>query len=96
MLELGKAAEDEHRRLGRWIAKHSDANLIAVGDHAEWIADAAAGSNRSTARAADAEEAYGALRGQVRSGDTVLIKGSRGLRLEVAAQDLIKHLRSED
>ncbi|MCL5022994.1 MAG: UDP-N-acetylmuramoyl-tripeptide--D-alanyl-D-alanine ligase [Nitrospirae bacterium] len=98
MLELGAYAEDAHRKLGRWMSGlHVDA-LIAVGEMMAKTAEEFSASRRGGSSAAgngaemrtlahvvtvsDAREARKALLGFCREGDTVLVKGSRGMHME--------------
>ena len=85
MLELGEASEAEHRALGRELARGAIDLLVTVGPQAALAADEA--RDRGLARAAitvcrDPEEAAAALKRITHGGDVVLIKGSRGMRLE--------------
>jgi UDP-N-acetylmuramoyl-tripeptide--D-alanyl-D-alanine ligase len=85
MLELGPSATELHRATG---AKARDAEVWAVGEHAQ---DYAAGAK--TARVpvrvfADMAEAAAALRAALGPGVVVLLKASRGARLERALAGL--------
>lgn len=85
MLELGTAAPAEHRGLGRAAAQTAPALLLAVGAFAEQVAEGARAAGLSPAAigtAPDAEAAARLLAGWVRPGDLLLLKGSRGVRLE--------------
>jgi len=84
MLELGPVEEQSHRVVGRRVAEVADL-LISVGQRARWIADEArisgmgAGQITMLDTNAEAIELLGRL---MRAGDTVLIKGSRGVAME--------------
>ena len=83
MRELGAHAEEEHRALGRLVARGPWAGLVAVGEEGVWIRDAARVENLQQARlAADAAEAARLLKDLIQPGDAVLLKASRGVRLE--------------
>jgi len=85
MLELGAAATAEHRELGRAAAAAAPALLLAVGAFATEVAAGArtAGlSPAAIATAPDAEAAAALLAAWLRPGDLLLLKGSRGVRLE--------------
>ena len=85
MLELGAAASAEHRRLGQAAAQAAPALLLAVGTHAAEVADGARAEGfppSSIQTAPDAGAAAALLRGWLRAGDALLLKGSRGVRLE--------------
>ncbi len=82
MLELGEASEAEHRAVGKYAASRADV-VVAVGEAAGPLA--AVGGERAV-RVADNDAAVDWLRGHLAAGDVVLVKASRGARLdEVAA-----------
>lgn len=100
MLELESFSQREHRLLGEFVAGCSVDVLIAVGAHSRDLAESAGKSNpgmevhwleRADAGLLDALP----LRWQ--AGDIVLIKGSRGVRMERIAQaiDSAVRIRSE-
>jgi UDP-N-acetylmuramoyl-tripeptide--D-alanyl-D-alanine ligase len=85
MLELGAAAPAEHRELGRAAAAAAPALLLAVGAFAAEVAGGARAAGLSPsaiATAPDAEAAAALLAAWLRPGDLLLLKGSRGVRLE--------------
>ncbi len=85
MLELGDAAVDAHREVGRIAARLGVDVIIAMGALAKHISDGAieAGMARDQVTAAGSHAEAGALlRERSRSGDAVLIKGSRGMKME--------------
>jgi UDP-N-acetylmuramoyl-tripeptide--D-alanyl-D-alanine ligase len=85
MLELGTAAPAEHLGLGRIAAQTVPALLLAVGAFAERVAEGAREGGLSPSAivtAPDAEAAARLLSGWLRPGDLLLLKGSRGVRLE--------------
>jgi len=84
MLELGPIEEEAHRTVGRRVAEVADI-LIAVGRRARWIADEAhiSGMPAEQISVVDSNaEAASLLEGLMRSGDYVLVKGSRGAAME--------------
>lgn len=82
MGELGAHAEEGYRRVGRAAAESLDA-LIAVGPETFPISETArAGGLEEIFEPADARQAADILRGMVRAGDVVLVKGSRSARME--------------
>jgi UDP-N-acetylmuramoyl-tripeptide--D-alanyl-D-alanine ligase len=91
MLELGAYEEEAHRTVGREVAKVAD-RLLTIGPRSRTIADEAirqgfaAGNIQQFDRK---DEVVTALRAELREGDAVLIKGSRGLALE----DVVAELR---
>lgn len=94
MAELGSQSRAEHEAIGRQTAQPNVAALLACG--VEMTAAAAAareqardhGRELSIAHLSDASGAAGLLRPLLRSGDVVLIKGSRASGMERVARDL--------
>ena len=86
MLELGGHAEALHREVGRYVAELSPDGLVAVGENgARYLADEAVKAGFAVSRVtcfADAAEASAASKGLFEPGDCVLLKASRGMRLE--------------
>ncbi|MET9793378.1 UDP-N-acetylmuramoyl-tripeptide--D-alanyl-D-alanine ligase [Streptomyces canus] len=82
MLELGDVSAAEHRAVGEYAASRADV-VAAVGEAARAIAD---GAGERAVVLADNDTAVDWLRGHIAAGDVVLVKASRGARLdEVAA-----------
>jgi UDP-N-acetylmuramoyl-tripeptide--D-alanyl-D-alanine ligase len=85
MRELGAVDKEEHWSLGTDVARGEWAGLIAVGDHGELIAEGAARAGWTgdrVVRCPDSAAAARALKERIAVGDAVLIKASRGERLE--------------
>ncbi len=92
MLELGASAAAEHEDLGRHLAAASVHRVLALGEHADTVVRAAvdAGLPPGAAYApADKAEALALLRAELRPGDVVLVKASRGLALDTVAEALV-------
>jgi len=84
MLELGAYETEGHCQVGRAAAGALDL-LIAVGPRARHMADAAHEAGLPAAQVLvvpDTESAIRVLRDVLRSGDTLLVKGSRGMAME--------------
>ena len=84
MLELGDYEERGHRLVGMRAAEVAD-RLIAVGDRAKWIAEEALKSGMLPSQVAmveDSQTAIDVLREEIGLGDVVLVKGSRGMRMD--------------
>jgi len=79
MLELGDSASQLHRELGAYADARGVSLLIAVGPLAAEIGGAFHGELHAVA---DAQAAGELLARLLRDGDTVLVKGSRGVGLE--------------
>jgi UDP-N-acetylmuramoyl-tripeptide--D-alanyl-D-alanine ligase len=85
MGELGKTAEAAHRETGRLAAALGIDFLIALGTRAQTIATGALDSGMDPARvaiASDHADASERACGFLRERDTVLVKGSRSMRME--------------
>ncbi len=93
MLEMGDHAGAAHRGIGQWLARQKWQGLITVGELAREIAAGArdAGFPADTIReCSHTMEAAILLRENVKPGDAVLLKGSRGLNLETLVNEMIR------
>jgi UDP-N-acetylmuramoyl-tripeptide--D-alanyl-D-alanine ligase len=86
MLELGPEEPRFHRELGVQATAAGVDLLVTVGDRAALAAEGFAAEHR---HARDAGEAARLVPGLLRDGDTVLIKASRGVGLELVADALV-------
>lgn len=81
MRELGGTAEDEHRELGRFVDALKLDGVITIGKAgAQIVCNGITGISKETA--------VDVLRSQLRAGDAVLFKASRGEKLETILGDL--------
>jgi UDP-N-acetylmuramoyl-tripeptide--D-alanyl-D-alanine ligase len=90
MLELGDQSEALHKQVGAWAASANIDKLLASGDYAGAVA---AGAIKAKMRPADIftgtrDEIIDTLKQSLKSGDWVLIKGSRGARMETVVKEL--------
>ena len=85
MLELGPQEQRFHAEIGDFATRRGIDVLVTVGPRAAAMAGAFRGILYVTL---DAGEATEVVRELLRPGDTVLVKGSRGVGLEVVAQGL--------
>ena len=85
MLELGPAEDDHHRDVGAYAATAGVDVLVTVGPRAMRMLDRYDGESYAVA---DASEAAGLAGEIVAAGDVLLVKGSRGVGLEVVAEAL--------
>lgn len=91
MGELGESAQEAHRETGRLAAKLGLDWLIAVGDHASLVVEAArdAGMDADHALvAATTDDASRLVNDCMNDRDWVLVKGSRAMKLERVVETL--------
>jgi UDP-N-acetylmuramoyl-tripeptide--D-alanyl-D-alanine ligase len=92
MAELGRSSLGEHDAIGRLAVRLDISLVVAVGDEARPLYQAAGleGSwDGESQWAPDIDAALALLRAELQPGDVVLVKASRSARLERLAQDLI-------
>lgn len=97
MLELGPSAAELHKEAGRQIARLGIDKLIGVrGFAGEMVAGAReAGMSSETAIFTNTpEEAAKMLIRETRDGDLILVKGSRGVRMEIVVERLKQELET--
>src|SRR6202035_3618845 len=86
MLELGPAAEEMHRAAGRHIAERRIDVLLGVRGMAQAMVAGARQAGERAEFVATPEEAGEWLARETRDGDVVLLKASRGVKLENALE----------
>jgi len=97
MLELGDLALEAHREAGRAIAAAGVAELVGVGRLAEEAVAAARGAGLAEAHhAATFEDTVAILLKRLAPGDLVLVKGSRGMRMERVVDALMARYGAAD
>jgi UDP-N-acetylmuramoyl-tripeptide--D-alanyl-D-alanine ligase len=89
MLELGPESEALHAACGRRMVKLGVTKVVGVRGAAEVLVKAVHESGGVGVFVADAESAGKWLQANVQAGDAVLLKGSRGVKLERALAGLI-------
>lgn len=85
MLELGEYAENAHRKIGEFIYKSGVDLLITSGNYSRFIADGAICSGMDIDKVfvcKDNFEANAMLKSIIEEGDLILVKGSRGMKME--------------
>lgn len=85
MLELGARSPDHHRQIGTQVAECLPDLLITVGSETRHLADAARRGGfprNSHHHFQDSEQAAAFIRSLVQPGDLVVVKGSRGMKME--------------
>jgi len=88
MLELGPTAESLHRESGRHAAEKKIDLVIGVRGLAKAVAEAACGGGTQAQFVETPEQAGEWLARNLRPGDAVLLKASRGVKLERALEML--------
>jgi UDP-N-acetylmuramoyl-tripeptide--D-alanyl-D-alanine ligase len=94
MLELGKTSAELHHEIGQTAGRRVDL-LVLLGEMAEEVAAGAreAGlADEQIILVGSHEEAVARLRSRLQCGDRVLVKGSRGMKME----KISSALRAED
>jgi UDP-N-acetylmuramoyl-tripeptide--D-alanyl-D-alanine ligase len=86
MLELGPAAVEMHRAAGRHIAEKKIDVLVGVRGLAQGMVDGARDAGAQAEFVATPEAAGEWLARETRDGDVVLLKASRGVKLEKALE----------
>jgi len=96
MLELGPHAVDAHRELGRAFAAAGVAEFVGVGRLAGEAVEAARAAGLPAAtRASTFEDTVAHLLKRLVPGDVLLVKGSRGMRMERVVDALVARLGRE-
>lgn len=83
MLELGELSGEEHRRVARLLLDRGFGPIVATGEFVEAFRSVAPGDER-VIEAEDAPEAGRRLARELAGDEVVLVKGSRGARMEGA------------
>lgn len=87
MLELGIYSEQEHRRLGQWLAAMDIDVFIALGrmmkyTYEEYVSRLSNGRSKSAFHMEDTDKARHIIFELIKEKDTILIKGSRAMGME--------------
>ena len=91
MLELGKSAKTSHKNIGKLAAELRIEELISVGKLAKYIAESARSKGLRNIHAAKSNmDAVRILKRTIRPNDTILIKGSRRMKMETIVEGLVK------
>ncbi|NTV02284.1 MAG: UDP-N-acetylmuramoyl-tripeptide--D-alanyl-D-alanine ligase [Chlorobiaceae bacterium] len=88
MLELGETSAVEHEGIGRYIQQVPVDGVCTYGGMSRLCGRNA--GERSLGHFDDMDRLNAFLAGLVKTGDAVLFKGSRGMKLELAAEALIR------
>jgi UDP-N-acetylmuramoyl-tripeptide--D-alanyl-D-alanine ligase len=90
MLELGEFEERGHRMVGARAAEVAQ-RLVTVGELARWIGEEALRAGLpigALTTLENSDQAVEFLRGEIGMGDVVLVKGSRGIRMDKIVSEL--------
>lgn len=91
MRELGDSSKEKHQDLGKLVFEHADV-LIAVGKEMLYCVETVleAGMNKDDVyHFENSEQTADAINTLLKSGDTVFIKGSRGIALEIVVDKIL-------
>ncbi len=89
MLELGPEGPRFHREAGLHAARLGFDPVVGVGELARELVAGAAAEGAATAWFATAAEAASFASGEIRAGDLLLVKGSRGVGLETVVDHVL-------
>jgi len=95
MLEMGDAAQEMHRHLGRTLALTHVDILVAVGPLGRFVLDGwaeLAQDQQVALHFPTAQEAWRPVWALTAPGDAVLIKGSRAMKMETVASAIAEHI----
>ena len=90
MLELGPGAEDAHRAIGRIAASCVDF-VVVTGSFAPLVAEGVVSGGLPAGNVVIADDhaaVIAALRRLMKEGDYILLKGSRGMKMDLVAEQL--------
>lgn len=93
MLELGRWSEELHRDVGLHVVRCGISVLVGIRGAASHLVDAARGAGLTAGAAYFFDEPSDAgrfLRSFAEPGDTLLFKGSRGTRVEIALEEFLR------
>ncbi len=93
MLELGKYTEEAHRAIGELAKKTVDV-LVTVGPRSHFIAEGARAAKMNDKKIFhfdNSREAGKFVEEKIKAGDCILVKGSQGMRMERAVQEMMAH-----
>jgi UDP-N-acetylmuramoyl-tripeptide--D-alanyl-D-alanine ligase len=96
MLELGKVSAQEHEAIGAALAAAGIPYVFTFGRHSRSVSRAVSGVARHAAHFTDKHALCEALDVLLEEGDTVLVKGSRSMRMEEVVTHLLRLPTSEE
>ncbi|HHW48106.1 MAG TPA: UDP-N-acetylmuramoyl-tripeptide--D-alanyl-D-alanine ligase [Clostridiaceae bacterium] len=93
MLEMGEWASDAHAEVGEYAFLSNIDYIITVGENAKNIATGSINAGMKPDRIfsfRNNKESISFLKGFVKPGDTILVKGSRGMKMEEIVESLLE------
>jgi len=88
-LNFGEFAKELHQKVGEEVVKNNIDVLITIGEDSKYIAETAKALGMKDIHCCNNyEEALEVLHNVLKQGDSVLIKGSRGMKLERMVETL--------
>jgi UDP-N-acetylmuramoyl-tripeptide--D-alanyl-D-alanine ligase len=97
MLELGDSSESAHREMGRAVAASGAAEFVGLGPWAQVAVEAARAAGLAESHHVTTfEDAVALLLKRLAPGDAVLVKGSRGMRMERVVDALVARFGGDD
>jgi UDP-N-acetylmuramoyl-tripeptide--D-alanyl-D-alanine ligase len=97
MLELGSIADALHQEIGRAVAASGAAEFVGLGRRSRIAVEAAREAGLSESHHAETfEDTVAHLLKRLAPGDAVLVKGSRGMRMERVVDALLARFGGED
>jgi UDP-N-acetylmuramoyl-tripeptide--D-alanyl-D-alanine ligase len=97
MLELGDSSESAHREMGRAVAASGAAEFVGLGRWAQVaVAAARAAGLAESHHVTTFEDAVALMLKRLAPGDAVLVKGSRGMRMERVVDALVARFGGDD
>lgn len=98
MLELGSCTQAEHYKVGRMAAENADI-LLSYGPNSSKMLKGAITGGMSTVAARafeNREKLTDVLTSIVRPGDVILVKGSRGMHMELILEQFLNNIRTTE
>lgn len=90
MLELGAQSAEQHFGVGLFARGLRIDKIIAIGNDAEHIANGADGGMAEVVYFSNKEEFFRNMDKYVGDGDIILVKGSRGMKMEQVVEKLVE------
>jgi UDP-N-acetylmuramoyl-tripeptide--D-alanyl-D-alanine ligase len=96
MRELGDVSADAHARVARRLMEAGFSEVVALGEFRPAFQAGALGRRGEVHAASDAREAVRLLAGRLAGDEVVLVKASRGERLERVVEGLVRRFGEEE